>query len=266
MLLAGIADTPIEFFGFDAGELALDKFKISNFGKGAFRIVLNKLTSPGFANHYGVGYFCENNHLFIDQRNGTYALIDRGKTQVVIGFPEGRQESVSDITAVMLSICLLKFEVLMAHASLVDLDGVGVLFIGNSGVGKTTQAEQWQKHRSADIINGDHVFIRKWKDCFWGYGSPWHGSSPYCENKKTKLRAIVALRQSAKNRLTHLSGLDAILEVENGIYLPKWRREEMDQALPVFDDLLSQVPVYLLECRIDEEAVEIVYNEVFRTG
>lgn len=37
----------------------------------------------------------------------------------------------------------------------------------------------------------------------------------------------------------------------------------MEEALTVFDELLNEVPVYLLECRADEHAVNITYHIAF---
>ena len=43
------------------------------------------------------------------------------------------------------------------HSSLIRSHGEGLMFIGPSGIGKTTQAELWHAYRNADIINGDMV-------------------------------------------------------------------------------------------------------------
>ena len=47
------------------------------------------------------------------------------------------------------------------HASLVDRSNKGLMFLGPSGIGKTTQAELWMKYRDAEIINGDMVFVKQ---------------------------------------------------------------------------------------------------------
>ena len=41
------------------------------------------------------------------------------------------------------------------HASLVEKDGFGVIFLGPSGMGKSTQAKLWEKYLDADFIIGD---------------------------------------------------------------------------------------------------------------
>ena len=89
---------------------------------------------------------------------------------------------------------------LMLHSSLVDFDGKGIMFVGLSGIGKTTQAELWMKYRDAVIINGDMALIREEEAGFTGYGCPWHGSSPYCENRQVPLCGIIVLEQAKENR------------------------------------------------------------------
>lgn len=74
------------------------------------------------------------------------------------------------------------------HSSLIDYQGHGLMFLGPSGIGKTTQAELWNQYRDALIINGDIVFVQETEEAFLGWGTPWHGSSPYCENTNFQWR------------------------------------------------------------------------------
>ena len=63
---------------------------------------------------------------------------------------------------------------IQVHSSLIDYRGKGVLFLGPSGIGKTTQAELWNQYRETRIINGDVVFVQKTRENFLGWGTPWH--------------------------------------------------------------------------------------------
>ena len=65
------------------------------------------------------------------------------------------------------------------------------MFLGPSGIGKTTQAELWHTYRDAVIINGDIVFVQETEGNFLGWGTPWHGSSPYCENASVPVDALI---------------------------------------------------------------------------
>lgn len=68
----------------------------------------------------------------------------------------------------------IRQNIVQFHSSLVQWQYHGIMFIGPSGIGKTTQAELWQRYQNADIINGDLVFVQKKEEEFLGWGSPWH--------------------------------------------------------------------------------------------
>ncbi len=154
------------------------------------------------------------------------------------------------------------FETLLLHGSLVDWCGNGIVFTGFSGVGKTTQAELWKKHLNGEIINGDKVFIRKIDSEVFAYGLPWHGSSGYCLDKKVPLKAIIALRQSPENRITRLNDIQCMEYFMPHIFLPSWDENSLSFALKTLNYIIEKVPVWLLECRPDEDAVLLTKNTV----
>lgn len=154
------------------------------------------------------------------------------------------------------------FDTLLAHASFVKYQDKGILFTGYSGVGKTTQAELWEKFLGAKIVNGDKTFVREVDGRFYAYGLPWKGSSEYCLNEKAQLSAVVVLRQSAENRITVLNE-KAAENLLPHVFLPHWDSNCLNMALDTFDKLIKKIPVLLLECRPDEEAVNITLDVVF---
>lgn len=155
---------------------------------------------------------------------------------------------------------------LMLHTSLVDYQGKGILFVGPSGIGKTTQAELWMKYRDAIIINGDMALVGEKDGSFTGYGCPWHGSSPYCENRQVPLAGIIVLEQAKENTLERLHGVTMIERMMRNIFLPHWYQKGAEAAMETVDHLLSTVPVYLLKCRPDEEAVAMVERALFESN
>ena len=157
---------------------------------------------------------------------------------------------------------LITRRTLLIHSSLIDHHGNGIMFLGPSGIGKTTQAELWNRYRGADILNGDMVFVRQWEDGFYGYGSPWHGSSPYYKNAKVKLKAMITLEQAPENSIRKLSGFEVLQGMMDQVFLPHWYPEAMDDCLSTLDALLSEVPIYHLACRPDEAAVRLVVQEL----
>lgn len=152
---------------------------------------------------------------------------------------------------------------LQLHSSLISVNDRGLMFLGPSGIGKTTQAELWNKYRDALIINGDIVFIQETENAFLGWGTPWHGSSPYCENTSVPVHAMIVLKQALENSIRELSGFEKVTAVSNSVFYPQWLENGMELCLETLDHLLSSVPVYELSCRPDEDAVRITEEAVF---
>lgn len=149
------------------------------------------------------------------------------------------------------------------HSSLIDYRGHGLMFLGPSGIGKTTQAELWNQYRDALIINGDIVFVQETEKAFLGWGTPWHGSSPYCENTNVPVEALIILKQAPENSIRKLEGFEKVTAVSNSVFYPRWLENGMELCLETLDHLLSKIPVYELSCRPDEEAVELTEKTIF---
>lgn len=138
------------------------------------------------------------------------------------------------------------------HSSLIaTIDNRGLMFLGPSGIGKITQAELWHRYRNAIIINGDCVFVQETVEAFLGWGTPWHGSSPYCENTNVPVEALIVLKQAPENSIRELTGFEKVSEVSNSVFYPRWLENGMELCLETLDHLLSKLPVYELRCRPD---------------
>lgn len=158
---------------------------------------------------------------------------------------------------------LAYFNAFLLHGSLVELEGEGVVFTGYSGIGKTTQAQLWEKYLNAEIINGDKLFLRIRENKVYGYGIPWKGSSPYCKNKKVPVRGIVVLRQAKENSIRKLGSAECLEYFMPHIFLPHWDPECVSRALDAFDEILRNIPVWLLDCRPDEDAVLLTKERIY---
>ena len=152
---------------------------------------------------------------------------------------------------------------ILFHSSLISVSGCGLMFIGPSGIGKTTQAELWNKYRDARIINGDAVFAQETQGRVLGWGTPWHGSSPYCENASAPVSALIVLRQAKKNTIRELSGFEKVTAVSRHVIYPIWLENGMELCLETLDHLLTALPVYELSCRPDEDAVRLTEDKIF---
>ena len=175
------------------------------------------------------------------------------------------QDDLKCMTAfadVMFYAHAVRRHMLQIHCSIVEYKGVGILFLGPSGIGKTTQAERWAEYRNALIINGDIGYVEDTGNGFLAWGTPWHGSSPYCVNTSVPIVAMVVLKQAGENRLRRLSGFEMVTEVSGSVFYPTWLEDGMELCTATLNDLLTTVPVYLLENKADEEAVNLLADEL----
>ena len=154
-------------------------------------------------------------------------------------------------------------KILYLHSSLIEYHDHGLMFLGPSGIGKTTQAELWNQYRDALIINGDVVFVQETENAFLGWGTPWHGSSPYCENTSVPVHAMIVLKQAPENSIRELTGFEKVTAVSNNVFYPRWLENGMELCLETLDHLLTKIPVYELSCRPDEDAVRLTEEAVF---
>lgn len=142
------------------------------------------------------------------------------------------------------------------HASVIEHNGSAILFTAPCGTGKSTQAALWEKHRNAEIINGDKALIYENKNEFFVSGLPFSGSSDICVNKILPVKAIVRLSQAKENIISRLTGLRAYKAVFEGCYHSKWSGEYNNATSLTAERFASCVPVLSLACLPDESAVE----------
>lgn len=142
--------------------------------------------------------------------------------------------------------------ILTFHGVLIEHEGKGILLCADSGMGKTTHARLWRDHKNALIINGDRPSFFEKNGEWYGFGTPWCGTSGEYLNRKVPLKAIVVLEK----------GPDNIVTVENAMSLfhhlsyPAWHSETAEKTFSLLDGLLGKIPVLRLQCTRDKSAVD----------
>lgn len=172
-----------------------------------------------------------------------------------------------NITAFLMQIFYthaVRRQMIQLHAATIEDQGRGILFLGPSGIGKTTQAERWAEFRGASIINGDVGFVQRTEREYIAWGTPWHGSSPYCLNASVPVKALVVLKQAPENRLRELTGFEKVSEIAGSVFYPTWLEDGMELCTDTLNHLLTDLPVYRLDNRADRESVEILAKELDR--
>ena len=166
-------------------------------------------------------------------------------------------------------IAAVHHQTLAMHASTVSYAGKSILFLGESGTGKSTHTQLWLNHISpTELLNDDSPFVRVMEDhSVWVFGSPWSGKTPCYQNKSTAVAAIVRLSQAPYNKIKRLKGIAAL-----GSLLPScppafaYDPTLLSYISRILDIILQQVPIYSLECLPNPEAAQLVLETLQESG
>ena len=148
------------------------------------------------------------------------------------------------------------------HASLVEKDGFGVIFLGPSGMGKSTQAKLWEKYLDADFIIGDRPGLRKIDGKWIGFGMPWDGKDGIHRQTNVPVRALVWLEQAMENRIFAMNPVEAMTVMLKQAMMPVWDDMAMNGATALMGALAQELPMYHLRCLPDEAAVRLTYETI----
>lgn len=159
---------------------------------------------------------------------------------------------------------LINHQGFILHSSFISWQNNGILFTAPSGTGKSTQADLWKKYEDADIYNGDRTIIRKIDGKYYGFGSPYAGSSGIYRNESAPIKAIIVIEQGPDNVIRRLRGREAFLPLFRETLMNTWNKEYMEKMTDLLMDAACQIPVYHLSCRPDQDAVNTVKNEILQ--
>jgi len=157
---------------------------------------------------------------------------------------------------------LLAHQGVMLHASCVEYKGQAVCFSAPPGTGKSTHAEKWVRLFGAAILNDDKPALRLMEDGWYAWGTPWSGKHDLNANRAAPLKAICFLFRGETTRLAPLTPAQALpLFLSQTVF--RLGRENMDRLLPLADALLRQVPIWRLDCTLDDTCAHVVRELLF---
>lgn len=149
---------------------------------------------------------------------------------------------------------------LLLHSSFVKYKDRAILFSAPSGTGKSTQADLWKYYRGADVINGDRTALVKEENGWMAWGIPYAGSSRIYRNECAAMGALIVLRQGKENQIRKIGGLEAFRCLYPELNVHHWDADYVKRATMQLQKLISEVPIFLMECLPDQSAVEFLYQ------
>lgn len=166
--------------------------------------------------------------------------------------------------AINIEEILNKYNAFILHSSLINFKNKGILFSAPSGIGKSTQADLWNRYENTEIINGDRVAIRKVNGEWIAYGLPIAGSSGIYKNKKVNLSNIIILKQGKENKLKKISLRESFIKLYQETAIYTWDNNFKDNIVSMLIDLVQTIPVYQYECLPDKSAVDFLKSQIIK--
>ena len=151
------------------------------------------------------------------------------------------------------------------HSSTVVCNGKAVLFLGESGTGKSTHTRLWLKN-IPDVwrLNDDSPVVRIVDGRPIAFGSPWSGKTPCYKTDSVPLAVCVRLSQGPHNKIRRLSKIEAFGALFPSCP-PSFAVDETltDCVCDILSSIIASVPVYHLECLPDDAAAFLSYKTIF---
>ena len=142
----------------------------------------------------------------------------------------------------------------------IDADGRGYLFAGQSGAGKSTIARLWAQ-AGATVISDDRVVLRTEGSGIAMHGTPWHGDAEFAAPAKAPLSAVMLLAQAPSNRLLALSDARAAARLFSCAFPVFHSAVALDRTLALLATIVSLVPTRILEFTRTPEAIAFVRSQ-----
>lgn len=221
-------------------------------------------------------FFCRYDHGYLfymqpygDDGSGRKVIFVRefGSSKVVSNIAEQGAPDPSLLRFglwVMFGLAINPLHAIAIHSSVIVKDGGAVMFLGESGTGKSTHTRLWRENiEDAKLLNDDSPIIRCVDGVPTVFGSAWSGKTPCYINKSFPIRGIVRLSQAPHNAMRRQSTISAL-----GALLPScppsfaYDSELQDNICDTLSEVLAKVPVYHLECLPDAAAAQLSYNTI----
>lgn len=162
---------------------------------------------------------------------------------------------------VLFALSTAGMDTALFHSAVIAKKGLGYMFLGQSGTGKSTHARMWLKRfDDAELLNDDNPVVRIEPDGVWVYGSPWSGKTPCYKNSRVKIAGIINLSQAPQNKIRRISGIEAYMALVASISGMRWNRRIADGLHATENYLAQKVKMFHLACLPNEEAAEMCHG------
>lgn len=151
------------------------------------------------------------------------------------------------------------------HASTIVFRQQAILFLGESGTGKSTQSRLWIENiAETTLLNDDSPIVRIINNIPYVFGSVWSGKKACYLNENYKIAAIVRVRQAKANTIKRLQTLDSYAALYPSCP-PMFAYDSIlsNYIHTIISIIIEQTPVFMLDCLPDKKSVQLTYATIF---
>ena len=190
---------------------------------------------------------------------------DCSRVQTNVGVVEADNSFMRFGIWFMFNLWSVQRGVVAVHSSVIVYNGEAVMFLGESGTGKSTHTRLWRETiLGAELLNDDSPYVRVHDGRLYAYGSPWSGKTACYRNESYPVRGVVRLSQAPYNAIHRLPGVRAI-----GALLPSlppafaFDAQAEDAIMATLSEIITHTKVYHLECLPDAAAARLSYETIY---
>ena len=155
---------------------------------------------------------------------------------------------------------LIGYNTLLIHGAAIAVNGKSIIFMANSGTGKTTHIMNWLRIIPGTIVvNGDKPFVDVDKRIV--YGTPWSGKEGLNTNMSVPIGGIVVLERGKKNHISEISFKNLLPNLIQQTYIPNTVSAVEGYGLL---SALKDVPCFKLHCNMEKESAIVAYSGLHR--
>lgn len=147
-------------------------------------------------------------------------------------------------------------------AAVKDTQGMGYVFIGHSGVGKTTMAKIWLKFKKGRVLNDERAIIKSRGDKFYLYGCPWFiRSEKFICSEKAELKRIFFLKGiSAKINVKKIPPSKSVREMMGHLHIPWWEQKGVSIAFNIVEKLVKKVECFEISFVPLKHIIDLIFK------
>ncbi len=163
-----------------------------------------------------------------------------------------------DLEIVFFVNWLAKFGDVILHASGFAMDGKGYVFIGPSGIGKSTLAATLSRQAELTILGEDQVVLRQIDGRFWVYGSPFHENPAMCSPLGVPLEKLFFLERKDNDSILSVNRTEGVTRLLQTAFIPYYRPDSVDKILARLVILSEQIPFYALSYQLGSDVLGLI--------